>query len=63
MKLLELLEQTVSKLREDAEALFVSPEQLSIVNIQGKLTQPEEEFGRSAEYVLHKNAELYRRLS
>ena len=60
---LQLPEQTASKLQETAERLSVSPEQLSILSIEEKLAQLEEEFRRSAEYVLQKNAELYRRLS
>ena len=60
---LQLSEQTASKLQEAAERLRVSPEQLSILSIEEKLAQLANEFGRSAEYVLHKNADLYRRLS
>jgi len=60
---LQLPEQTASKLQEAAERLCVSPEQLSILSIEEKLAQLEAEFGRSAEYVLQKNADLYRRLS
>jgi antitoxin FitA len=65
MKLMELHlpEQTASKLQEAAERLSVSPEQLSILSIEEKLAQIEDEFRRSAEYVLQKNAELYSRLS
>jgi|GEM_PF-877339 len=64
MKVLELQlpEQTASKLQEAAERLSVSPEQLSILSIEEKLAQLEEEFRRSAEYALQKNADLYRRL-
>lgn len=60
---LQLPEQTASKLQEAAQRLSVSPEQLSILSIEEKLAQLEEEFGRSSEYVLNKNADLYRRLS
>jgi len=65
MKVLELQlsEQTASKLQEAAERLSVSPEQLSIVSIEEKLTKLEDEFRRSAEYALQKNADLYRRLA
>lgn len=65
MKVLELQlpGQTASKLQQAAERLSVSPEQLSILSIEEKLAQLEEEFRRSAEYVLHKNADLYHRLS
>jgi antitoxin FitA len=60
---LQLPEPTVSRLQEGAERLNISPEQLSILSIEEKLVQLEDEFHRYAEYVLHKNADLYRRLS
>ena len=65
MKVLELQlsEQTASRLQEAAKRLGISPEQLSILSIEEKLAQIENEFRRSAEYVLQKNADLYRRLS
>jgi hypothetical protein len=50
-------------LQEAAERLSVSPEQLSILSIEEKLAQLEDEFRRSAEYALRKNADLYRRLA
>lgn len=54
MKVLELQlpEQTASKLQEAVERLSVSPEQLSILSIDGKLAQLEEEVRSSAEYAL-----------
>lgn len=60
---LQLPEQTASKLQKAAERLSVSPEQLLILSIEEKLAQLEDEFRRSAEYALHKNADLYRRLA
>lgn len=65
MKVLELKlpEKTASKLQEAAERLSVSPEQLSILSIEEKLSHLEEEFRRTAEYALKKNAALYRRLA
>ncbi|HEU4713300.1 MAG TPA: hypothetical protein VFS76_17130 [Pyrinomonadaceae bacterium] len=60
---LQLPESTASKLREAAERLSVSPEQLSILSIEEKLAQLEDEFRRSAKYALQKNADLYRRLA
>ena len=65
MKVLELQlsEQTASRLQEAAKRLGISPEQLSILSIEEKLAQIRNEFRRSAEYVLQKNADLYRRLS
>ena len=65
MKVLELQlpEQTATKLKEAAERLSVSPEQLSILSIEEKLAEIDDEFRRSVEYALQKNAGLYRRLS
>ena len=44
-----LPEPTASKLQEAAEHLSVSPKQLSILSIEEKLAQLEDEFRRSAE--------------
>jgi hypothetical protein len=65
MKVLELQlpEQTAAKLQEAARRLGVSAAQLLILSIEEKLAQPEEEFRCCAEYVLQKNADLYRRVS
>ena len=60
---LELPEQTATKLQQAAERLSVSPQELSILSIEEKLAQIENEFRRSAEYVLQKNTDLYHRLS
>lgn len=60
---IQLPEKTASKLKEAAERLSVSPEQLSILSIEEKLAQLENEFRSSSEYVLQKNADLYRRLA
>ena len=60
---LQLPEQTASKLQEAAERLSVSPEQLSILSIEEKLAQLEEDFRISVDYALQKNADLYRRLA
>jgi hypothetical protein len=51
------------KLRETATHLNVSPEELVRVSIEELLTRPEEAFQRAVDYVLKKNAELYRRLA
>ena len=65
MKVLEiqLPEQTASKLQQVAERLSVSPEQLLVLSLEEKLAQLDEEFRTSADYVLKKNADLYRRLA
>jgi len=38
-------------------------EDLVRVSVEDMLTQPEEEFRKAAQYVLKKNAELYKRLA
>jgi hypothetical protein len=65
MKTLEiqLPEQTASKLEQAAERLSISPEELLVLSIEEKLAQFDEEFRSSADYVLEKNADLYRRLA
>ena len=65
MKTLEvqLSEQTASRLEEAAERLSVSPEELLLLSVEEKLAQLDEEFRDSSDYVLKKNAELYRRLA
>ena len=65
MKTLEvrLPEQTASRLEEAAERLSVSPEELLVPSVEEKLAQLDAEFRESSDYVLKKNAELYRRLA
>jgi len=65
MKMLEiqLPEQTAANLEKAAKRLSVSPEQLLVISVEEKLAQLDEEFRRSADYVLQKNADLYCRLA
>ena len=51
------------KLKEMATRLGVAPEELVRVSIEELLTRPEEAFEQAVDYVLQKNAELYRRLA
>jgi hypothetical protein len=51
------------KLKERATRLSVSPEELVRVSIEELLSRPDEAFQRAVNYVLEKNAELYRRLA
>ncbi len=50
------------KLKEMAERFRVTPEELVRFSIEEILTRPEEAFQQAADFVLKKNAELYRRL-
>lgn len=58
-----LSDDRLARLQEIAARFKVSPEDLARVGIEELLTRPEEAFQRAADYVLNKNAELYRRLA
>ena len=60
---IELSESEASKLREHAERLGVPPEKLATAAVIDLLQRDEEDFASAADYVLRKNAELYRRLA
>jgi hypothetical protein len=61
--IVNLTDEHLSKLKEMAGRLRVSPEDLARMSIEELIAQPEEDFERAADYVLKKNAELYRRLA
>ncbi|HEX7720932.1 MAG TPA: hypothetical protein VF397_02155 [Pyrinomonadaceae bacterium] len=65
MKVLELNlpEPTVTKLQEAAERLSLSPEEFAILSLEEKLEQLDDQFRNASDYVLDKNAELYKRLA
>ncbi|MDT5120646.1 MAG: hypothetical protein QOC96_128 [Acidobacteriota bacterium] len=58
-----LPDEHLLKLKEIAARLKVSPEDLARMSIEELIAQPEEIFEHAADYVLKKNAELYRRLA
>ena len=58
-----LSEDRLAKLREIADRFNIKPEDLARISIEELLTRPEESFHQAANYILHKNAELYRRLA
>lgn len=59
----ELPSERLQKLQELALKFGVSMEELVRVSVEDMLTQPEEQLRKAAQYVLKKNAELYRRLA
>lgn len=59
----ELPEPQATKLRDRAQRLGVSPEDLAAAAIADLLNREEGDFDSAAEYVLRKNRELYRRLA
>lgn len=56
-------EERLEALKEVAERLQVTPEELVQASVEELLARPDESFRRAAAYVLKKNAELYRRLA
>lgn len=58
-----LSNDSMMELKEKATHFSISPEELIRVSIEELLTQPDETFQSAMEYVLKKNAELYRRLA
>ena len=60
---ISLPEDRLRKLEEIATRLNVSTEQLVCVSVEELLAKPTEEFQSVVDYVLTKNAELYRRLA
>ena len=58
-----LSEDRFGKLQEIARRFNVKPEDLARVSIEELLLRPEESFEQAADYILGKNAELYRRLA
>jgi predicted transcriptional regulator len=60
---ISLPDERLAKLQEIAARFCVTPEELARVSIEELLARPEESFRDAAQYVLRKNAELYRRLA
>ena len=64
MKLdIELSPAQAERLRQEAERLSVTPEELARAALTDLLSEPDEGFKVAAERVLRKNNELYRRLA
>ncbi len=51
------------KLQETATRLGISLEELILMGVEEILNQPEQNFQSAVDYVLEKNAELYKRLA
>ena len=58
-----LSEERFARLKEIATRFNVSAEDLARVGIEELLKQPDEKSAQAVEYLLTKNAELYRRLA
>jgi hypothetical protein len=60
---ISLSDDHLLKLQQVAARFGISPEELVRVSIEELLVRPDEEFEKAADYLLKKNAELYRRLA
>ena len=60
---ISLTEKQSQQLREIADQYHISPEELVRASIEDLLTRPQSAFQTALEYVLKKNAELYKRLA
>jgi len=60
---ISISDDRMQQLREKANRFQVAPEELVRVSLEDLLARPEEDFRQALEYVLNKNAELYRRLA
>ena len=60
---ISLSDDRMKKLQEIAMRLNVAPEELARAGIEELLARPEEDFRQALDYVLKKNAEIYRRLA
>ena len=58
-----IADDRAKKLQELASRLKVAPEELLRVSLEDLLAAPDDEFEKIADYVLRKNAEVYRRLA
>ena len=58
-----LSDDRLAKLREIAKRFNIKPEDLARFSIEELLTRPDDSFQTAADYILNKNAELYRRLA
>jgi hypothetical protein len=60
---ISLSEERLEQLRQMAQRVGVSPEELARAGLEDWLRQPRADFMQAARYLLAKNTELYRRLA
>ncbi|MEM6430704.1 MAG: DNA-binding protein [Deinococcota bacterium] len=58
-----LTDAVAQKLKQRAAQANLSPEEYAAVSVQQSLEQKPLSFDQAAEYILEKNAELYKRLA
>ena len=60
---IDLNEEQMEHLHQVAESLGIDPADLAQATLAEQLSQPSEDFKKTAEHILKKNRELYERLS
>ena len=60
---IRLPDERLSRLREIADTLGITPEELVRLSVAELLAKPDDAFEEAARRVLEKNAELYERLA
>lgn len=63
MMTIDLTEERFQQLQQRAQALGVTPEDLVLLSIEELLKRIDPELQQAIDYVLMKNADLYRRLA
>ncbi|BAY13609.1 DNA-binding protein [Calothrix sp. NIES-2098] len=60
---IKITDEHLLKLQQKATSLGISIEELVLMGVEELLNQPETSFQDAMDYVLNKNAELYKRLA
>lgn len=60
---IQIPDEHLLKLQQKATRLGISVEELVLMSVEELLNQPETSFPEAMEYVLNKNAELYKQLA
>ncbi len=60
---IQIPDERLAQLQKTATRLGISIEQLVLMGVEELLKQPETSFQNATDYVLKKNAELYKRLA
>jgi hypothetical protein len=61
--IISLPEDRLRKLEDIARQFGIAPEELVRASIEELLARPDDDFRRALDFVIDKNAELYRRLA
>ncbi len=60
---IDISEDKIQQLQERAARLHISVEDLVRLSVEDQLNRPDREFEDAVQYVLEKNADLYKRLA